>query len=128
MAYRGRKLDRQACLAVYEAVESGQTQLKAAKAAGVSAGNASVWLRNPARFDPYFDEIALSRALSGDLSAFRALTVWEVHAFWDRLLQERRKLLPFEWEWRCAALRGALQLSPKLWEMALERAAAREAA
>jgi hypothetical protein len=48
-----------------------------ARAVGAPRSTVAVWLAKPAFFDPYYDRVAIRRALNGDVSAYRALTYYE---------------------------------------------------
>jgi hypothetical protein len=47
------------------------------RALGVPRNTLQFWLDNPARFDPYYDHIAVVRALAGDMDVYDNLTHFE---------------------------------------------------
>ena len=92
------EFERQRCLAVYEAAREGLNPFAASKRAGVSDDAARRWLKNPTKYDPYIDEIAVMRALEGERSVWDALTVWEREIVLDKLNDVKRGLP--DWEWK----------------------------
>lgn len=42
------------------------------------------WLRNPEKFSPYIDEVAVDRALRGERSVFKNLSLYELKEFYER--------------------------------------------
>jgi Lhr-like helicase len=69
---------------VYELKEAGHYIPTIARKALVPERVARRWIDNPSIYSPYFDEIALDRALNGDKSAFDQLSLFEVDEFWKR--------------------------------------------
>lgn len=63
----------------------GESRAIAAKRTGLSFESISRAMRNREIHDPYLDEVAVERALQGDLAAMRSLTVWERAEFYVRL-------------------------------------------
>jgi hypothetical protein len=89
---------RETVAEIYELAEAGLGHRKIAAKLGVSTGAVGHYLRNPARFDPYLDEVAIARALGGDRPVYDNLTHWEWKAFLERLGTIRDSLTPEEYQ------------------------------
>jgi hypothetical protein len=108
---RWDEASRQKCLKVYDMHElDGSLSMRSmARAAGVAISTVKNWLMEPSRYDPYLDEVALTRALAGDKGAFDNLTVWESEQFLVRLEKEKRSTMwEFDWDQRMEYLRKSL--------------------
>lgn len=100
--------ERLKCETVYALHEKGNNTNRCALGAGTSADTATRWLRNPARYHPYIDEVAVRRALNGERSVWEALTVWEFEVLYRRLNEMRRTMFDFEWNDYVEQLRKSL--------------------
>jgi len=80
--------DRDAAFAVFDlAAEHPEwSYMKISKETGVPYSTARSFLLCPERYDPYFDEVALERALKGDKEVFENLTIYEMREFMTRSL------------------------------------------
>lgn len=62
---------------VYDTFEETGSLTKTAEILGTSRETITYWVRQPAKFDPYLDDIAIERALLGERKVFENLTRWE---------------------------------------------------
>lgn len=79
MRHSGPIPQRKKVLAVYEMRESESTPgaLRISQATGVPRSSVSLWIGKPHAFDPYYDPIAIARAMGGDGEVFDRLTTFE---------------------------------------------------
>lgn len=70
---------------VYLLREKQQSLRSIAKDVGINVNTVKRWLNNPAKYSPFYDEVALKRALQGDKSVFENLSLWEKREFWRRV-------------------------------------------
>ena len=115
---------RQQCTELYELIAEGKTLGEARELVDVSHSVASRWVNNPSKYDPYLDEIAITRALAGEKNVYESLTVWERRAFLQHLIAEREALFDWEWSERYSKLRKQLDISLDTFTKALSRAGA----
>jgi hypothetical protein len=78
--------DRETVMQAYCLHEEGMGRYAISRKLGIHHDTVSRWLNNPAEFDPYLDEVAITRALAGDVKVYDNLTTFErdeVHALLD---------------------------------------------
>lgn len=86
---------RQTLLTVYDMREQGYLVREIADAVGRRERTIWFWLSNPHRYDPYFDEVALERAMNGERKVYDRLTVFEMEEFYNRL-EARMQVEPYD--------------------------------
>jgi hypothetical protein len=69
---------------VYELAAMGLSAYAIAKITPHRNETVTKWLKDPGKWSPYLDEIAMSRALSGDRKVFQNLSLMEAQEFWQR--------------------------------------------
>jgi hypothetical protein len=90
---------RQQCAEVYELSElDSLSHYQIAKATGVHTNTVKRWLGNPAKYDPFLDDIALDRAFAGERSVYEALTIWEQQELVARLGRHRDRVSDHDWQ------------------------------
>lgn len=81
--YRGKVPNRERMISIYTMHEEGRTISSISHELGDS--RAYQYLRNPGKYDPYIDEVAMSRAMRGDIEVIKNLSVFEWFEFLDRM-------------------------------------------
>lgn len=93
-----RLINREKCLRAYQLREDeGLKFSQIAREVGVDSDTVRRWLTHPQKFDPYYDEVALSRALEGETDVINRLTNWERDEMFDRIAKMRLTLDRDEW-------------------------------
>lgn len=77
---------------------------------GIHVSTVKRWLATPDWFDPFWDEVALMRALEGDRPVFRSLNYWEKPEFYRRLAATRLSMTMTEWREHVAYLSDLLDV------------------
>ena len=85
-----QKVDRLLVEKVRQQWDDGMSQVAIGKEHGISATTVARYLT--AEFDPYLDEVALSRARKGDPVALEGLTRFELREFATRFAAELDKM------------------------------------
>jgi hypothetical protein len=91
----GNAAPRELVLAAYELREEGYSNAVIGRTLGVDRRVVGHWFNEPEKFDPYFDEVALERALAGERKVFDALTIYEADEFYRRV-EERFEREPYD--------------------------------
>lgn len=81
---RAMQHSHETVLAAFQMRSNGVSDRRVAAELGVADRTVRNWFSEPS-YDPHIDEVAVERALSGDLVALDGLTVWERHMFDDQL-------------------------------------------
>jgi hypothetical protein len=70
---------RKKVLAAYQMreVDPSVSLNKMSKVIGVHRSSIHLWLSDPSAYDPYYDRVAIERAVAGDAGAYDGLTVFE---------------------------------------------------
>jgi hypothetical protein len=69
----------------YDLAERGLSFNEIGRRLDISRNTISNWLRDPARYSPYIDEVAMERCLQGDRKVFENLSMWELREFYERV-------------------------------------------
>lgn len=77
--------DREFVRRVYDIYEETNSLTGTAMELGISPDAVRYWISNPAKFDPYIDEIAVERALLGERKVYENLTRWEADVVYEKL-------------------------------------------
>lgn len=80
---------------VYDLREQGVSVPRIAALVGRPENTVYAWIYHPERYDPYIDQVAVERALSGDRKVFDNLTLYEADEFYDRL-EARMAIEPYD--------------------------------
>ena len=83
---------------VYELKAQGVSTYRLEKITGASRDTINRWIREPEKFSPYLDEVALERAIAGDRKVYENLSHAERREFWARVAKKYRA----EVEWAYA--------------------------
>lgn len=87
------------CKEVYDLSADGfGTINQIADEVGVKWDTVQRWLSQPAKYDPYIDEVAVRRAIDGDGAVYAALTIWERDEFFLRIQEIKEKFFGYEWD------------------------------
>jgi hypothetical protein len=70
---------------VYLLREEGASTAEITNKVGISRASFWRWIGKPAKYDPWLDEIAIVRALGGDVKVYDNLTVFEHQEFTRRV-------------------------------------------
>lgn len=89
--------ERDLCRIAYDMKELGATTTDIARAVGLDWRKCNRWLKNPSKYDPYLDEIAITRALEAERSVWDALTVWELDEVYAALQRRKNRMWPEDW-------------------------------
>jgi AraC-like DNA-binding protein len=84
---------RETVLAAFELREAGRSERQICRELNLGKGTIQRWFTEP-RMDPYLDEIAIERAVRGDIPVYDALTYFEMEEAL-RYLAARRHLIDF---------------------------------
>lgn len=86
------------CLQAYELREKeGMTYAAIARAVNIDSDTVRRWIVDPTHFDPYYDEVALKRALEGERKVYDALSYWEFYELYRRIARLKRSMSHQEW-------------------------------
>jgi hypothetical protein len=87
------KITREEMVRVFDMLWEGYSYAAIGRAVGVHDSSAWDYCNHPEKWDPYIDEIAVSRALNGDRDVYDALTIWEEAEFVRRFRDQREALI-----------------------------------
>lgn len=116
------------CYVVFDAwedVDGIATYEDVGELAGVSGDTAKRWLCAPEKYDPYIDDVAVTRALEGDRDVYRNLTVWERNEFYRALNRLKGQMWPVDWSDHLETLRRKLGMTQSVINQAMLRYAER---
>jgi predicted transcriptional regulator len=70
---------------VYYLSERGMSNRDIAKKLGFSRQAVTKWVKNPQHHSPFIDDIAIDRAINGDVEVYNNLSRWEYIEFWKEV-------------------------------------------
>jgi predicted transcriptional regulator len=107
-----RLTNHEKCLRAYELREEfGCTYAEIARRVDIDSDTVRRWITNPTKFDPYYDEVALMRALEGERKVYDRLTYWEEYEFYRRTAFMKQGMTHTQWSQQVGELSGKLGLT-----------------
>lgn len=88
----GRPTDIRKVQVVYDLAEQGLRVNEIYKQTGFFYKSIQRWLAHPERFDPYIDEVAVSRAIAGDGEVLDNLTIFEAEIVVQYFAKHRARM------------------------------------